>query len=60
MDMPHGAVLWRGKSRIDKSPIVVIATGLRESTANKKTGAMLQTWILRSDMPPFIELTSNN
>ena len=44
-----GYILWRGKSRLDGAPIVVIAlTG----SSNSKTGNMVQTYILRSDMSP--------
>src|SRR3990172_1098177 len=50
---PLGLVMWEGPSRIDVAPIVVILTGLRHTTRNSKTGPMLQTWILRSDMPPL-------
>jgi hypothetical protein len=32
---------------------VVIATGFQRSSANPKTGDMLQTWILRRDIAPF-------
>lgn len=46
-----GAVIYEGPSVIDQSPIVVIVTGFQKS-ANSKTGAMLQTWIMRADMSP--------
>ena len=47
------AIIYRGPSMIDGSPIVVIATGLGGSkSANSKTGAMVQTWIIRDDMSP--------
>ena len=48
-----GAVIFRGPSRIDGQPIVVVAVW--EST-NDKTGNMLQTYIMRSDIDP---LTAN-
>ena len=48
----NGAIVWSGNSRIDGSPIMAIVTGLRTASANPKTGDMLQTWILRSDMHP--------
>ena len=48
----NGAILWSGCSRIDDTPIVVIATGLRRRSKNAKVGNMLQTWILRQDMAP--------
>jgi hypothetical protein len=49
MTKPGGYVLYEGPSELDGFPIVVIAT---MSTANAKTGDMVQTWILRSDMSP--------
>lgn len=50
-----GFVLYEGPSVLDGKPIVVIAT---MKTANKKTGQMVQTWILRSDMHPLSALES--
>ncbi len=44
-----GAILWEGPSRLDGKPIVVIAVW---SSKNRKTGEMLQTYVLRSDMDP--------
>ena len=49
---PNGRILYEGPSMLDGAPIVVIATGFAESSANDKTGAMIQTWILRADLPP--------
>jgi hypothetical protein len=47
-------ILWQGISRIDgKTPIVCIATGIDAKSANRKTGAMVQTYIIRSDMAPI-------
>ena len=48
----NGVILWEGPSLLDGSPIVIIATGLAASSANRKTGAMIQTWIIRRDMHP--------
>ena len=48
---PNGFILWEGPSAIDGAPIVAIATGLNGST-NRKTGSMVQTYILRRDMAP--------
>jgi len=45
----NGCVVWRGKSRFDGRPIVMIVTGLTRGSANGKTGDMLQTWILLDD-----------
>ncbi len=46
---PKGYILFEGASVLDGAPIVVIAT---MSTSNVKTGDMVQTWILRSDVKP--------
>lgn len=43
-------VIYDGPSLIDGSPIVAIA---KVKSNNKKTGAMTQTWILRSDIDPI-------
>lgn len=54
----NGFVAWQGASKLDGSPIVCIVTGIdkaRKQTtrkANKKTGAMAQLYILRSDCSP--------
>ncbi len=50
--MVNGVVLYEGPSLLDGEPIVAILTGLRSSSGNRKTGAMLQTWILRADVSP--------
>jgi len=47
--MSNGYIIYEGKSLIDNKPIVAIAT---VDSSNKKTGAMVQTWILRSDIDP--------
>lgn len=47
-----GFVLWEGPSPIDGAPIVAIVTGVADKSGNVKTGAMLQTWILRQDLSP--------
>lgn len=49
---PNGAVIYRGPSLLDGAPIVAIVTGLADSSANAKTGAMLQTWVMREDVAP--------
>ncbi len=48
----NGLVLWEGASPVDGAPVVVVLTGLKHRSKNTKTGDMLQTWILRTDMPP--------
>ncbi len=56
MKRPNGVCIYAGPSMLDGAPIVVIVTGLRGKGANAKTGAMLQTWILRSDVDPLTAL----
>lgn len=46
---PSGYVIYQGPSLLDGKPIVAIAT---LSSRNVKTGAMLQTWIIRADIDP--------
>ena len=50
-----GAVIWRGASRWDGAPLVVIVTW---ESSNKKTGNMAQTWILREDVAPLEAIES--
>ena len=45
-------VFYKGPSLLTGAPIVAILTGLRRAARNTKTGNMLQTYILRSDMTP--------
>lgn len=47
-----GAILYEGPSVLTGDPIVAIATGLGRKSKNEKTGAMIQTWILRADIEP--------
>lgn len=47
-------IIWQGKSLIDGSQIVVIATyTAKKKTANSKTGAMVQTYILHASIDPI-------
>lgn len=45
-----GYIIYEGPSLIDGKPIVVIA---QSSSKNVKTGSMMQTWIIRSDVDPI-------
>jgi hypothetical protein len=45
-------ILFEGTSYIDGKPIVAIATGYKGKSSNRKTGAMVQVWVLRQDIPP--------
>jgi hypothetical protein len=44
-----GYIIFEGPSLVDGAPVAVIVT---ENTRNAKTGNMLQTWIIRTDVPP--------
>ena len=48
----NGRVIWEGESLLDGSPIMVIAIGFKASSKNRKTGDMIQTYILRRDISP--------
>jgi hypothetical protein len=48
----NGAIIYRGPSMLDGAPIVVVATGLDGKFRNSKTGALVQTWIMRDDVSP--------
>lgn len=50
--MANGIVIWEGPSVIDGAPIMVVATGIKTNSRNAKTGNLIQTWILRSDIKP--------
>jgi hypothetical protein len=47
---PTGYIVYEGPSVLDGAPIVMVLT---LSTNNRKTGDMLQTWIIRSDVSPL-------
>ena len=42
-------LLYSGPSQIDGAPIIVVATS---DSKNEKTGKLIQTWIMRSDIDP--------
>lgn len=44
--------LYNGPSMLNGVPIKVSVTGLAKASANTKTGDMLQTWIMRTDVEP--------
>jgi hypothetical protein len=50
---PLGFTVYEGPSMLDGSPIVAIATGIRTPSNNRKTGAMVQVWILPLDASPL-------
>lgn len=45
-------IFYEGPSMIDGGPIVAIMSGLNGSSHNRKTGPMIQSWIIRSDISP--------
>lgn len=49
MSKARGFIVWEGVSPVDGAPIVMVMT---MTTTNRKTGDMVQTWILRQDMTP--------
>ena len=46
----QGVILFEGASGLDGKPTVVIAI---KDTSNRKTGGMVQTFIMRSDIDPI-------
>ena len=56
----NGVIIYRGLSLIDGANIVVIATGLAKKSANGKTGAEVQTWIIRTDVKPGLAAESGD
>ena len=49
MARTKGFIVWEGRSPVDGAPIVMLMT---MSSSNRKTGDMVQTWILRQDVDP--------
>ena len=51
----NGYIVWEGLSPLDQKPIVMIATGFKTKSQNSKTGGdMIQTFIVRQDVPPNV------
>ena len=55
-----GVVLYEGPSRIDGKPIVAIACRIADASNNAKTGAMVQTFIMRRDIAPHEALKTGD
>lgn len=53
-----GFIAYEGPSAIDGAPIVVIINKITDGSANAKTGAIVQSFIIRSDVPPVEALQS--
>jgi hypothetical protein len=47
-----GYIAYEGPSKLDGSPIVVIINKVHSNSANDKTGALVQSFIIRSDINP--------
>jgi hypothetical protein len=56
----QGYIIWEGLSAFDGQPIVLIATGFERPSKNGKTGEMIQTFIVRSDVSPLDALASGD
>ena len=58
----NGFILYEGPSTFDGEPIVVIITGYETPTSNRKTGDMLQSWIIKQGDYPSeaIKLGTDN
>jgi hypothetical protein len=52
MKTPNSIVVYEGLSVIDGKPIIVVLTGLADSSENSKTGNLVQSFIIRSDIEP--------
>jgi hypothetical protein len=52
MKTPNSIVVYDGPSTIDGKPIIVVLTGLADSSENAKTGNLVQSFIIRSDIAP--------
>jgi hypothetical protein len=52
MKKPLGYIAYEGPSTIDGAPIVVIINKIDDGSDNAKTGAIVQSFIIRSDIAP--------
>jgi hypothetical protein len=57
---PNTIKLFDGPSLLDGKRIIVLLTGLASDSNNTKTGAMMQTWILRYDIAPHEALKTGD
>jgi hypothetical protein len=55
-----GYIAYEGASMIDGAPIVVIVNKIDADSKNEKTGAIVQTFIIRSDIAPMAALQSGD
>lgn len=52
MARPLGYVVFEGAAAVDGSPIAVILTGFGKASTNAKTGGMIQSYVIRTDVAP--------
>jgi hypothetical protein len=55
-----GVVLYDGPSKLDGAPIIAIACRITQASNNTKTGAMVQTFIMRRDIAPHLALKTGD
>ena len=55
-----GVILYEGPSLLDGAPIVAIANRIDTASNNDKTGAMVQTFIMRQDIDPHLATKSGD
>jgi hypothetical protein len=60
MNKPLGYVVYEGPSAIDGAPIVVILNKVHDESANDKTGALVQSFIIRADVAPVEALRTGD
>ena len=58
MKKPLGYIAYEGPSMLDGQPIVVIINKVHSTSKNDKTGNMVQSFIIRSDIAPMAALQS--
>ena len=57
---PLGYIVYEGPSELDGSPIVVIINKIWAASKNGKTGALVQSFIIRSDINPVEALKTGD
>jgi hypothetical protein len=60
MTNTNSLIVYEGPSIIDGAPIVVILTGLDQSSENSKTGDLVQSFIIRADVAPHDALKTGD
>ena len=53
-----GIILWQGASAFDGAPIAVIVNRITRSSQNGKTGAVIPSFIIRTDVSPLEAIRS--